>query len=304
MAAAARCAAVAGVAAAATSSPLLGSSGPLQQQRQQQSSLQQQRQQHLGDQRRRRRPPLAPPRAAAGAVATAASDSAGAAAAQAAALSLRSFLLGVAAVVAAQLLARWLLRQAWARAAVDRVFEWLRLPAVGWPAGGSNSDDAASEGIPGGPYGWDDEVYSRDPSGDGDGDGAAASSSSSGYSRTTTSSSSGGGATWLSPKGERARRREHDIAARMLAGDEGESVEWVNMCIRKSWRVFQRGLERWFTDLLQPVFDGLLEVGPPPLLRWGGVELGAVGPSCCLVFNTTTTTAIDHLPPPSLSHPS
>lgn len=46
----------------------------------------------------------------------------------------------------------------------------------------------------------------------------------------------------------------------MIASDEGETVEWVNMCIRKSWRVFQRGLERWFTDLLQPVFDGLLEV--------------------------------------------
>ena len=44
--------------------------------------------------------------------------------------------------------------------------------AVGWPAGGSNSDDAASEGIPGGPYGWDDEVYSRDPSGDGSGSGS------------------------------------------------------------------------------------------------------------------------------------
>lgn len=46
----------------------------------------------------------------------------------------------------------------------------------------------------------------------------------------------------------------------MLGSDEGEAVEWVNMCIRKSWRVFQRGLERWFTDLLQPVFDGLLAV--------------------------------------------
>jgi hypothetical protein len=62
---------------------------------------------------------------------------------------------------------------------------------------------------------------------------------------------------------ERARQREQDIAARMIANDEGETVEWVNMCIRKSWRVFQRGLERWFTDLLQPVFDGLLEVRRP-----------------------------------------
>jgi hypothetical protein len=40
----------------------------------------------------------------------------------------------------------------------------------------------------------------------------------------------------------------------------GESVEWVNMCFRKIWRVYQRGLERWITDLLQPVFDGLISV--------------------------------------------
>jgi hypothetical protein len=66
------------------------------------------------------------------------------------------------------------------------------------------------------------------------------------------------------------RQREQDIAARMIANDEGETVEWVNMCIRKSWRVFQRGLERWFTDLLQPVFDGLLEVrGGRSLGGWG-----------------------------------
>lgn len=41
----------------------------------------------------------------------------------------------------------------------------------------------------------------------------------------------------------------------------GESVEWVNMCWRKSWRVYQRGLERWIVDLLQPVFDGLVRIG-------------------------------------------
>ncbi|KAL0042532.1 hypothetical protein WJX79_002601 [Trebouxia sp. C0005] len=37
-----------------------------------------------------------------------------------------------------------------------------------------------------------------------------------------------------------------------------ESVEWVNMCWRKAWRVYQRGLERWLADLLQPVFDNLI----------------------------------------------
>lgn len=39
----------------------------------------------------------------------------------------------------------------------------------------------------------------------------------------------------------------------------GETVEWVNMCWRKAWRVYQRGLERWLADLLQPVFDSLVK---------------------------------------------
>lgn len=39
----------------------------------------------------------------------------------------------------------------------------------------------------------------------------------------------------------------------------GEPVEWVNMCWRKAWRVYQRGLERWLADLLQPVFDNLVK---------------------------------------------
>ncbi|DBA90515.1 TPA: hypothetical protein ACH3X1_003774 [Trebouxia sp. C0004] len=30
------------------------------------------------------------------------------------------------------------------------------------------------------------------------------------------------------------------------------------MCWRKAWRVYQRGLERWLADLLQPVFDNLI----------------------------------------------
>ncbi|KXZ50227.1 hypothetical protein GPECTOR_17g864 [Gonium pectorale] len=51
-----------------------------------------------------------------------------------------------------------------------------------------------------------------------------------------------------------------------LATDPGESVEWVNMCWRKVWRVYQRGLERWIIDLLQPVFDGLVKDGSVP--RW------------------------------------
>lgn len=30
------------------------------------------------------------------------------------------------------------------------------------------------------------------------------------------------------------------------------------------WRVYQRGLEHWLADLLQPVFDGLVEAGSVP----------------------------------------
>lgn len=48
--------------------------------------------------------------------------------------------------------------------------------------------------------------------------------------------------------------------------DAGETVEWVNMCWRKVWRVYQRGLERWIIDLLQPVFDQLVKDGSVP--RW------------------------------------
>ena len=40
--------------------------------------------------------------------------------------------------------------------------------------------------------------------------------------------------------------------------DRGEPVEWVNMCWRKAWRVYQRGLERWLAELLQPVLDNLV----------------------------------------------
>ncbi|KAK9809249.1 hypothetical protein WJX72_012084 [[Myrmecia] bisecta] len=45
--------------------------------------------------------------------------------------------------------------------------------------------------------------------------------------------------------------------AMVLYSDNAESVEWFNMCWRKVWRVYQRGLERWLADLLQPVFDDL-----------------------------------------------
>ncbi|KAL8519878.1 hypothetical protein ACS0TY_010712 [Phlomoides rotata] len=36
-----------------------------------------------------------------------------------------------------------------------------------------------------------------------------------------------------------------------------ESVEWVNMVLRKLWKVYRGGLENWIIGLLQPVIDNL-----------------------------------------------
>lgn len=44
----------------------------------------------------------------------------------------------------------------------------------------------------------------------------------------------------------------------------GETVEWVNMCWRKVWRVYQKGLAQWIIDLLQPVLDSLVKDGLVP----------------------------------------
>lgn len=47
---------------------------------------------------------------------------------------------------------------------------------------------------------------------------------------------------------------------------DSESVEWVNMCVRKIWRVYQRGLEKWIGNLLQPVFDTYINEDTPPAI--------------------------------------
>lgn len=47
---------------------------------------------------------------------------------------------------------------------------------------------------------------------------------------------------------------------------DSESVEWVNMCLRKIWRVYQRGLETWISGLLQPVFDSYINVDTNPAI--------------------------------------
>mmetsp|Transcript_40465 Transcript_40465/g.114601 ORF Transcript_40465/g.114601 Transcript_40465/m.114601 type:complete len:911 (+) Transcript_40465:443-3175(+) len=64
-----------------------------------------------------------------------------------------------------------------------------------------------------------------------------------------------------------AKKAQQERAAQYFP--KGEPVEWVNMCFRKLWRVYQRGLERWIVDLLQPVFDSLIDdnIAPEPLRR-------------------------------------
>eukprot|EP00879_Flechtneria_rotunda_P007959 GHRR01008338.1.p1 GENE.GHRR01008338.1~~GHRR01008338.1.p1 ORF type:complete len:1287 (+),score=597.52 GHRR01008338.1:548-4408(+) len=100
--------------------------------------------------------------------------------------------------------------------------------------------------------------------------------SNSSYSSSFGNSSRNGiNSNGTAAKGKRARAAERAALAAMVHSAPGESVEWVNMCFRKIWRVYQRGLERWITDLLQPVFDGLVQAGSLPtwLLRLRIVEL-------------------------------
>lgn len=65
-------------------------------------------------------------------------------------------------------------------------------------------------------------------------------------------------------------RSKHDPASSSASDHgvegEGETVEWVNMCWRKAWRVYQRGLERWIIDLLQPVLDSVIKDNSVPRL--------------------------------------
>lgn len=52
---------------------------------------------------------------------------------------------------------------------------------------------------------------------------------------------------------------DREAASQGSDQEGGEPVEWVNMCLRKAWRVYQRGLERWLAGLLQPVFDNVVK---------------------------------------------
>lgn len=54
------------------------------------------------------------------------------------------------------------------------------------------------------------------------------------------------------------------VGSSSTSGEDGETIEWVNMCWRKIWRVYQRGLERWLAGVLQPVFDKVVKEGNVP----------------------------------------
>ena len=52
-------------------------------------------------------------------------------------------------------------------------------------------------------------------------------------------------------------------------GEDGETIEWVNMCWRKIWRVYQQGLEKWLARVLQRVFDKVVNEGSVPRILQG-----------------------------------
>lgn len=62
------------------------------------------------------------------------------------------------------------------------------------------------------------------------------------------------------PPRQEPRQSKKDIVP------DSESIEWVNMCFRKIWRVYQRGLETWISRLLQPVFDNYINVDTNPAI--------------------------------------
>ena len=61
-------------------------------------------------------------------------------------------------------------------------------------------------------------------------------------------------------------------------------IEFMSTYVQM-WRVYQRGLERWIIDLLQPVFDGLIKDGTVPrflqVSSWVTIESFAMTDSKC-----------------------
>jgi hypothetical protein len=95
-----------------------------------------------------------------------------------------------------------------------------------------------------------------DSTDEGAGGGSAAGSVSSDDDSTRAAQDGADASARAARRAARARARagargDPNAAAGGAADDGGEPVEWVNMCWRKAWRVYQRGLERWLADLLQ-----------------------------------------------------
>ncbi len=132
-------------------------------------------------------------------------------------LNLRCFAAGALFMLSLQLLSRWLLQRAWFQDALVTLHEeWLRRTSGGRAS--TSSGSGAGTGI-----------------------GGRASSS-----RASSIGSIGSGAAGMPVLADRPRGEGW-----LFMDQPGESVEWINMCFRKIWRVYQRGLERWITDLLQ-----------------------------------------------------
>ncbi|GLC46337.1 hypothetical protein PLESTM_001859400 [Pleodorina starrii] len=177
--------------------------------------------------------------------------------------------LGVLLTVALQLVGRWLQRQRWAQQLME-MMELRRSSGSSASTSGKHDGAGAASRRPGG-------STSRPTSGEVSGSGAGDSVDGAGAANRSAFLGGSTGSLPGSPLGTldgggygagaaEAAGSPLASASSLPATDPGESVEWVNMCWRKVWRVYQRGLERWIIDLLQPLFDGLVKDGSVP--RW------------------------------------
>ncbi|PNW86145.1 hypothetical protein CHLRE_02g074900v5 [Chlamydomonas reinhardtii] len=198
--------------------------------------------------------------------------------------------LGVLLTVALQMVARWLQRQRWARQVMELLDSRRSSGAAAststssrLSSGDGMDDDAAAWGswrprdTSGGSSSRASLDRSTPGSGSADGESGAAAATLAFLGGSGVGGAGPGGAGTMDglPSAPPNSPSAAAVAAAAAMGglppppvgaDPGESVEWVNMCWRKVWRVYQRGLERWIIDLLQPVFDGLVKDGSVP--RW------------------------------------
>ena len=191
-------------------------------------------------------------------------------------------MLGVLLTVALQMVARWLQRQRWARQVMELLDSRRSSGAAAststssrLSSGDGMDDDAAAWGswrprdTSGGSSSRASLDRSTPGSGSADGESGAAAATLAFLGGSGVGGAGPGGAGTMDglPSAPPNSPSAAAVAAAAAMGglppppvgaDPGESVEWVNMCWRKVWRVYQRGLERWIIDLLQPVFDGLV----------------------------------------------